>query len=72
MAGEVGPSIDNTRGSYSNTLLQSLSVVDLFYMPYFHHLEATVSPGFLHSRKNLARWWSTLKTRECYRALTGV
>ncbi|KAL2793055.1 glutathione S-transferase [Aspergillus keveii] len=51
---------------------ESLSVVDLFYMPYFHHLEATVSPGFLHSRKNLARWWSTLKTRECYRALTGV
>lgn len=50
---------------------ENLTVVDLFYMPYFHHLHETVWPGFLDAKKNIARWWEILKERECYRALNS-
>ncbi|KAL5359269.1 glutathione S-transferase [Aspergillus floccosus] len=62
--------LDGILGRQTYMAGEKLTVVDLFYMPYIHHLQKQVWPGFLDTRKNMADWWKRLNERDCYAALT--
>ncbi|KAJ4264191.1 hypothetical protein NW762_005385 [Fusarium torreyae] len=46
---------------------ETITLVDFFYVPYMHQLEANVWPTFLDGRQNLLAWWNRMKGRESYR-----
>ncbi|PTB58365.1 hypothetical protein M431DRAFT_517912 [Trichoderma harzianum CBS 226.95] len=46
-----------------------LTVVDLFFVPYMHHLVRTVYPTLLDSRPHLSAWWGRITSRESYKHL---
>ncbi|KAL5088684.1 hypothetical protein Trisim1_006372 [Trichoderma cf. simile WF8] len=48
-----------------------LTVVDLFFVPYMHHLVRTVYPTLLDSRPHLGAWWERITSRESYKHLFG-
>ncbi|KAJ4053406.1 hypothetical protein NW756_010312 [Fusarium oxysporum] len=45
---------------------ETVTLVDLFYVPYMHYLEGVVWPTLLEGYKNLSTWWSQMKGRESY------
>ncbi|EWZ41055.1 hypothetical protein BFJ63_vAg2869 [Fusarium oxysporum f. sp. narcissi] len=45
---------------------ETVTLVDLFYVPYMHYLEDVVWPTLLEGYKNLSTWWSQMKGRESY------
>ncbi|UKZ93293.1 uncharacterized protein TrAFT101_008212 [Trichoderma asperellum] len=49
----------------------TLMVVDLFFVPYMHHLDKTVYPTLLDSRLHLSSWWKKITSRESYKHLFG-
>ncbi|KAL7933867.1 glutathione S-transferase [Trichoderma chlorosporum] len=49
-----------------------LTVADLFFVPYMHHLDKTVYPTLLDSRPHLSAWWKRMINRESYKHVFGV
>ncbi|KGO72925.1 Glutathione S-transferase, N-terminal [Penicillium italicum] len=45
---------------------EDCSVVDLFYVPYLHHLTTSVWPSVLENRPHLKSWWEKMKLRPSY------
>ncbi|KAF3401925.1 hypothetical protein F1880_009797 [Penicillium rolfsii] len=50
--------------------LQEFSVVDLFYVPYMHHLTTSVCPSVLENRPHLKAWWENMMLRPGYIEIT--
>ncbi|TFA98863.1 hypothetical protein CCMA1212_009290 [Trichoderma ghanense] len=44
-----------------------LTVVDLFFVPYMHHLDQTVYPTLLDSRPHVRAWWRMMTSRASYK-----
>lgn len=53
------------------TSSQKLTLVDLFYVPYVHHLKNDVWPSFLDGRVHLATWWEEMESLSSYKAVFG-
>ncbi|RFU76079.1 glutathione s-transferase [Trichoderma arundinaceum] len=48
-----------------------LTVADLFFVPYMHHLDKTVYPTLLKMRPHMRAWWKRMTNRESYQVLFG-
>jgi glutathione S-transferase len=53
------------------TSWQKLTLVDLFYVPYVHHLKNDVWPSFLDGRFHLAAWWKEIESLSSYKVVFG-
>ncbi|KAF6833869.1 Glutathione S-transferase 1-like protein 1 [Colletotrichum plurivorum] len=72
MAGDVsGFRSRSLAGSSDLSSFQKLTLVDLFYVPYTHHLKNDVFPSFLDGRPHLAAWWETMESLSSYKAVFG-
>lgn len=61
--------LDTILASQPYTAGQTLSLVDLFYLPYMYHLVEHVWPSCMDQRLNLTSWWGRMKKLECFSAV---
>lgn len=66
---EVVDLLDKRLASQDFMAGDKLTVVDLFFVPYMHHLDKTVYPTLLDSRLHLSSWWKKIASRESYKQI---
>lgn len=49
--------------------IQTVTLVDFFYVPYMHYLQDGVWPTLLEAHTNLLTWWNRMKGRASYRQI---
>ncbi|KAJ5455715.1 glutathione S-transferase [Penicillium daleae] len=62
--------LDQILGNQSYMAGEDYSVVDLFYVPYMHHLTTSVWPSVFENRPHLKSWWGKMKLRPSYLEIT--
>ncbi|KAF5578405.1 glutathione S-transferase [Fusarium pseudoanthophilum] len=48
---------------------ETVTLVDLFYVPYMHYLQYGVWPTLLDAHENLLTWWNQMKGRVSYQQI---